>query len=206
MLEVLNHNKEKIEKSKILKQMDLRSKEFFLISCHREENVDISSRLQKLINLINYLGDELNKKVIFSTHPRTRKKIEESSLEISDNAHLAKPLNFTDYVRLQQDALVVFSDSGTITEETSILNLRSLNIRDSHERPEGMEEGSVMLTGLNLGTIRQGIRLLESNDDSVEKFKIVEDYNIDNVSNKVVRIILSHIDFVNRVVWKKYED
>jgi UDP-N-acetylglucosamine 2-epimerase (non-hydrolysing) len=206
MLEVLNHNKEKIEKSKILKQMDLRSKEFFLISCHREENVDISSRLQKLINLINYLGDELNKKVIFSTHPRTRKKIEESSLEISDNAYLAKPLNFTDYVRLQQDALVVFSDSGTITEETSILNLRSLNIRDSHERPEGMEEGSVMLTGLDLGTIRQGIRLLESNDDSVEKFKIVEDYNIDNVSNKVVRIILSHIDFVNRVVWKKYED
>jgi len=206
MLEVLNHNKEKIKKSKILQNMDLKSKEFFLISCHREENVDIDSRLHKLIELINYLGDEHNKKVIFSTHPRTRKRIEKSSLELSNNIYLAKPMNFTDYVRLQQDASVVFSDSGTITEETSILNLRSLNIRDSHERPEGMEEGSVMLTGLDLLTIQQGMKLLESNNDSESNFSLVQDYDVDNVSDKVVRIILSHIDFINRIVWKKYDD
>ena len=206
MLEVLNHNKDKINKSKILQNMDLKSKEFFLISCHREENVDIDSRLHKLIALINYLGDEYNKKVIFSTHPRTRKRIEQSSLELSNNVHLAKPMNFTDYVKLQKDALVVFSDSGTITEETSILNLRALNIRDSHERPEGMEEGSVMLTGLDLLTIQQGMKLLESNHDSESNFSLVQDYDVDNVSDKVVRIILSHIDFINRIVWKKYDD
>ena len=206
MLEVLNHNKDKVKKSKILQNMDLKSKEFFLISCHREENVDIDSRLHKLIELINYLGDEHNKKVIFSTHPRTRKRIEKSSLELSNNIYLAKPMNFTDYVRLQQDASVVFSDSGTITEETSILNLRSLNIRDSHERPEGMEEGSVMLPGLDLLTIQQGMKLLESNNDSESNFSLVQDYDVDNVSDKVVRIILSHIDFINRIVWKKYDD
>ena len=206
MMEVLMHNERKIESSDVLEKMDLNSKDFFLISCHREENVDVNTRLKKLIELVNYLGDDLGKKIIFSTHPRTRKRIEESSLQISKNANLVKPLNFTDYVRLQKEAKVVFSDSGTITEESSILNLSSLNIRDSHERPEGMEEASVMLTGLDLKTIQQAMKVLEEDNIKNKNTKLVQDYDVENVSDKVVKIILSHIGFVNRVVWKNYED
>lgn len=204
MNEVLSYYNSKIESSDILTKMDLKEKDYFLISCHREENVDIDSRLNKLISILNYLGDELNKRVLFSTHPRTRKRIESCGYEISENVELSKPLNFSDYVNLQINSTAVLSDSGTITEETSILGLDSLNIRDSHERPEGMEEGTVMMTGLNLSRVKDAINILQSQSDT--KFSKVHDYKSDNVSDKVVRIILSHVDFINRVVWKQYND
>jgi UDP-N-acetylglucosamine 2-epimerase len=204
MNEVLSYYNSKIERSDILSKMNLKKSDYFLISCHREENVDIDSRLNKLVGILNYLGDELNKKVLFSTHPRTRKRIDASSYEISKNVELSKPLNFSDYVNLQINSTAVLSDSGTITEETSILGLDSLNIRDSHERPEGMEEGTVMMTGLNLSRVKDAINILQSQSDT--KFSQVHDYKSDNVSDKVVRIILSHVDFINRVVWKQYND
>jgi|TARA_Y100001970_G_scaffold149329_1_gene183221 UDP-N-acetylglucosamine 2-epimerase len=203
MMEILNHYSEKIQHSEIHSTLGVEPNDYFLISCHREENVDDDDKLEQLISLINYLGDELGKAVIFSTHPRTRKRIDDSKLELSKMAKLMKPLNFTDYVKLQIEAKTVFSDSGTITEESSILNLKALNIRESHERPEGMEEAAAMLTGLNLDTIKQGMKILEKQSD--ERFsKIVDDYDVSIVSDKVVRIILSHIDFVHRNVWKKY--
>ena len=205
MMEILNYYSQKIDKSNILSDLGLKKDEFFLISCHREENVDDDKKLSNLIELINYLSDEVGKRVIFSTHPRTRKRIENSPLKLSDSADLLKPLKFTDYVKLQMQAKVVFSDSGTISEESSILNLKALNIRESHERPEGMEEAAVMLTGLNLVTIKNGMKVLDQ--QSITRFNdIVNDYDVDNVSEKVIRIILSHIDFIHRNVWKKYGD
>jgi UDP-N-acetylglucosamine 2-epimerase (non-hydrolysing) len=205
MMEILNHYSQKIEESNILSDLDLKKDEFFLISCHREENVDDDKKLSDLIKLINYLSDELGKRVIFSTHPRTRKRIENASLKLTDSADLLKPLKFTDYVKLQMKAKIVFSDSGTISEESSILNLKALNIRESHERPEGMEEATVMLTGLNLVTIKNGMKILDQQSEN-KLNNIVDDYDVNNVSDKVIRIVLSHIDFVHRNVWKKYGD
>lgn len=208
MFEVLDHYKEKIQSSQILKELNLIPKDYYVVSCHREENVDMNSRLLKLVNILNYLGNDIGKTVIVSTHPRTRKRLDQGGYQMSENVKLLKPLNFTDYVYLQKNSKAILSDSGTITEETSILNLDALNIRDAHERPEGMEEGAVMMTGLELGTVVNALKILESQSskDNERLFHIVSDYKSNNVSDKVARIILSHIDFVNRVVWKKYDD
>lgn len=208
MFEVLTHYQEKIESSDILKKLDLRAKDYFVVSCHREENVDVDSRLSKLVDVLNYLARDLGKIVKVSTHPRTRKQFDKGGFKLSENVHLIKPLNFTDYIQLQKNSIAVLSDSGTITEESSILNLHALNIRDAHERPEGMEEGAVMMTGLELPTIANALEIL-NNQHTMGKerlFKTVSDYKANNVSDKVVRIIISHIDFVNRTVWKKYSD
>jgi len=208
MFEVLMHYKEKIESSDVLKKLSLTPKDYFVVSCHREENVDVESRFLKLVNVLNYLGEELGKIVKVSTHPRTRKRFDERKYKLSDNIHLVNPLNFTDYVHLQINSIAVLSDSGTITEESSILNLNALNIRDAQERPEGMEEGAVMMTGLELSTIVNALALLKAQSSASDErfFKIVSDYEADNVSDKVTRIIMSHVDFINRTVWKKYSE
>jgi UDP-N-acetylglucosamine 2-epimerase (non-hydrolysing) len=202
MKEVLNYYKDKINKSDILKKIDLVSEDYFLVSSHREENVDLKSNLTNFINLLNHLASSYNKRVIVSTHPRTRKKIDELNLEIDSLISFFKPFGFIDYINLQMNAKCVLSDSGTITEESSILNFPALNLRDVHERPEGFEEGSVMFVGMNLERVTQGLEILNQQPRGpVRSLNIVEDYNSDNVSLKVLRIIQSYTNFVKTKVW-----
>jgi UDP-N-acetylglucosamine 2-epimerase (non-hydrolysing) len=204
MFEVLNTQKKAINSSKILTKLKLNSGEYFLISCHREENVDNNKNFKLLIESLNELAHKYKMPIIFPIHPRTKKIYEKSRLKADKLVKFIDPLGFIDYNKLQIESFVVLSDSGTIFEESSILNFRALNIRESHERPEAIEETSVVVTGLKIERILQGIKILENQTTGNERnINIVSDYNISNVSTKIERIILSHIDFVNRVVWQK---
>lgn len=204
MYEVLHHYLPKINKSDILTRLNLSDQEYFVLSSHREENIDYPEQLKKLICVLNGLVDRFGKRVIVSTHPRTRKIIDERQILLHPMVELMKPLGFTDYVYLQIHALATLSDSGTITEESSILNLPALNIRNAHERPEGMEEGAVMMTGLEFDRILEGLSILQTQRrmDNLT-LRPVNDYQITNVSEKVIRIILSYTNYVNQTVWRK---
>ncbi len=204
MLEVLNHYEKKIHNSKILDKLKLKSNQYFLVSSHREENIDSDKNFDKLVNVLKKLSGLYKLPIIVSTHPRTRKKISAQGIKFNKNIRLLKPLGFLDYNKLQLSSKAVLSDSGTISEESSILQFPALNIRESHERPEAMEEAAVMMTGLNLERIIQGLNILEEVSLGGSKLsETVSDYYAPNVSEKVVRIIHSYTDYVNQVVWKK---
>ena len=204
MYEVLSYYKDEINTSNVLENFNLKKEKFILVSAHREENIDNENNFNNLVNILNSISKKYEMPVIVSTHPRTQKRIDESGCEFHENVNLIKPLSFTDYVKLQLDAFVVLSDSGTINEESSILNFPALNIREAHERPEAMEEGSVMMVGLNKNLIFEALKVLNNQPRGKERLlNLVSDYSVNNVSDKVVRIILSHVDFVNRVVWNK---
>tara|TARA_B110000003_G_scaffold255543_1_gene272423 strand:+ start:36549 stop:37679 length:1131 start_codon:yes stop_codon:yes gene_type:complete len=205
MLEVLNYYQEKINNSKILSKLQLEEGKYFLVSAHREENIDSDINFKKLVNILNVVARKYELPIIVSTHPRTQKRIDTMRSEFSDNIDFLKPMGFSDYNKLQIMAKATLSDSGTINEESSILNFPALNLREAHERPEGMEEAAVMMVGLNDLRVLQALEVLESQTRGKERLiKEVDDYKISNVSDKIVRIILSYTDYVNRVVWKKY--
>lgn len=205
MYEVLNHYLPKIEASTILATLGLGRHDYFVVSAHREENVDSEINFRKLVAILNSLAETYDKRVIVSTHPRTRKRVEGLGVNFHEKVELMKPLGLTDYVALQTQALATLSDSGTINEESSILNFPALNLREAHERPEGMEEASVMMTGLELERVHQGLAILADQKRGAERtLRQVGDYSMPNVSDKVLRIILSYTDYVNRVVWKKF--
>ena len=202
MFEVLLHVMPKIERSGVLARLGLEQDGYFLVSCHREENVDSERNFGGLVEILNNLARTMGKRVVVTTHPRTRRRIETEGVVLDALVELHKPFGFTDYVALEQQAVATLSDSGTITEEASILNLRALNIRDAHERPEGMEEGAVMMTGFNWVRVQEGLEILASQPRGTTRaLRVVRDYDVPNVSEKVVRIILSYIDYVRRVVW-----
>lgn len=205
MFEVLNHYKAKIEASDILETLGLKEQQYFIVSAHREENINSKQNFLDLVDMLNAVAKKYQFPVIVSTHPRTRNRIEELNIEFHPLVQLLKPLGFSDYNKLQISAKAALSDSGTINEESSILNFPALNLRQSHERPEGMEEAAVMMVGLTAKRILQGLDILESQArDEKRSLRLVDDYSMPNVSEKVVRIILSYTDYVNRVVWKKY--
>ena len=205
MYEVLEYYSSQIESSTILKELNLTKKNFFLVSMHREENIDSEKSFKKLEIVLNNIAKNYNLPVIVSTHPRTKKKIDANGIKFHQLVRLTKPFGFLDYVHLQINSKCVLSDSGSITEESSILNFPALNIREMHERPEGMEESAVMMVGLNINNIEQGLKILENQSTGENRtLKIVDDYKVPNVSEKVLRIILSYTDYINRVVWKKY--
>ncbi len=201
MYEVLQKHLPKIDASTILSTLKLEKDKYFLVSLHRAENVDSDKQFSNIVNILNTVAKEYNYPVIVSTHPRTMKRVEATGAKFHDLVQLMKPMGFSDYVKLQKDAKVVLSDSGTISEESSILKFSALNLREAHERPEAMEEASVMMVGLSVERILQGINILETQDERT--LCSVSDYSIPNVSEKVVRIILSYTDYVNKVVWKK---
>ena len=205
MFEVLNHYQDDINKSKILDTLNCETGKFFLVSAHREETVDIPEQLLKLSDSLNLISDLYNIPVLISTHPRTQKRITDQGINFHENIKLLKPLGFNDYNYLQKNAKVVLSDSGTISEESSIKNFPALNIREAHERPEGMEEAAVMMVGLESERILQALKLLEKQPSGQNRLlQRVADYSMPNVSDKVIRIIHSYINYVNQVVWKKY--
>lgn len=205
MFEVLNYYLEGIKKSDILEKLKVSEGKYFVVSAHREENIDSDKNFAKLVDVINTIAEVFKFPVIISTHPRTQKKINVSNTSFNPLVQLLKPLGFKDYNKLQLSAKAVLSDSGTITEESSILNFPALNIREVHERPEGMEEASVMMVGLEKERILQALQILEKQPkDEGKLLRNVSDYSMPNVSEKVVRIIHSYTDYVNRVVWKKY--
>lgn len=204
MCEVLTHYSAKIDGSTILARLGLSPFNYFVVSAHREETIDSPSQFGMLVQVLTSIATEHGKPVIVSTHPRTRKRIDQESVELPPEVELLKPLGLSDYVHLEKHAIAVLSDSGTITEESSILNFPALNIREAHERPEGMEEGAVMLTGLDVQRVRQALSVLaEQGRGSTRSIRLVADYNAPNVSEKVVRIILSYTDYVNRRTWLK---
>ena len=205
MFEVLSTYRDGIESSDVLTRLELKAHEFFVVSAHREENIDSDVNFLKLTNSLNLIAKTYNIPVIVSTHPRTQKRIDTLGIKFHGLIQLLKPLGFKDYNKLQISAKAVLSDSGTINEESSILNFPALNLREAHERPEGMEEAAVIMTGLGSERIMQGLAILESQPrDSERLIRQAYDYSMPNVSDKVVRIIHSYIDYVNRVVWKKY--
>ena len=205
MYEVLTHYMKEIDSSKILELLDIENGKFFVVSAHREENVDAPAQLIKLANSLNSIADYYGLPVIVSTHPRTQKRINDQGIQFHKNIKLLKPLGFHDYNHLQKNAKAVLSDSGTINEESSIMNFPALNIREAHERPEGMEEASVMMVGLDSKRVMQALSILEQQPSGKKRLlRMVDDYGMANVSDKVVRIIHSYTDYVNRVVWKKY--
>lgn len=204
MAEVLAHYRPQIDSSDVLERLGLRPNGFYLVSVHREENVDSPRNLDRFVELLNRLAADHRLPVIVSTHPRTQKRIDTSGATFDPLVRLMRPLGFHDYVSLQQSAMAVLSDSGTITEESSILNFPALNLRESFERPEGMEEAAVMLVGLDASRVMQALAILaEQKRGSERGLRIVADYEVDNVSEKVLRIIYSYTDYVNRVVWKR---
>jgi len=205
MFEVLNHYMPQIDGSDVVKRLGLTEREFFVISAHREENVDSPTNLHKLAAILNGLAEKYAYPVIVSTHPRTRKRIEEQGISFHPLVQLLKPLGFHDYNKLQKSAKAVLSDSGTISEESSIMNFPALNIREAHERPEAFEEASVMMVGLEVERVFQALQVLESQPSGAERLlRPVADYSMPNVSDKVVRIVHSYRDYVMRVVWKQY--
>ena len=205
MFEVLSHYMPQIDSSDVHARLDIAKGEYFVVSAHREENVDSSNQLLKLATSLNIIAEHFDLPVIVSTHPRSSQRIESQGIKFHKNIRLLKPLGFHDYNCLQKNAKAVLSDSGTINEESSIMNFPALNIREAHERPEGMEEGAVMMVGLGSKRIMQALDVLESQPSGEERLlRRVEDYSMPNVSDKVVRIILSYVDYINRVVWKKY--
>mgnify|MGYP002777208647 FL=1 len=204
MYEVLNHYLPKIQASAVLVDLELEPRKFFVVSCHREENVDADKNLENLVLSLNGLAERYGQPIIMSTHPRTRKRFEAKAVRLHPLVRTLKPLGFSDYNRLQIESRLVLSDSGTITEESSILNFPALNIREAHERPEGMEEASVIMCGLEPNRLMEAAELAQSQARGEERaFRLVADYAVPNVSDKVVRIIISYIDYVNRNVWKK---
>ncbi|QKG78794.1 non-hydrolyzing UDP-N-acetylglucosamine 2-epimerase [Tenuifilum thalassicum] len=202
MYEVLNHYLPRIEKSDVLARLNLKKGEYFVVSAHREENINSEKNFNNLIASLNLIAETYGYPVIVSTHPRTRKMIDAKGVKVNSLVNFLKPLGFTDYNALQINAFAVLSDSGTISEESSILNFRALNIREAHERPEAMEEASVMMVGLNPERIMQGLAQVQQQKIGKERnFRPVADYSMPNVSDKVIRIILSYTDYVKRVVW-----
>ena len=205
MFEVLSHYMPKIDASDVLHRLNIEQGKFFVVSAHREENVDSPMQLAKLAETLNAVAEHYDMPVIVSTHPRTRNRIEAQGIEFHPNIRLLKPLGFHDYNHLQKNAKAVLSDSGTINEESSIMNFPALNLREAHERPEGMEEASVMMVGLGAIRVMQGLKILEDQPRGKDRLlRQVQDYSMPNVSDKVVRLIHSYTDYVNRVVWKKY--
>lgn len=204
MFEVLHHALPKIERSPALGRLGLEPDGYFLVSCHREENVDSEQNFHGLVEVLRGLAETTGKRVIVTTHPRTRRRIESGGVVLDPRIELHKPFSLTEYVALELHAAATLSDSGTISEEASILNLRALNIREAHERPEGMEEAAVMMTGLSWVRVQQGLEILSCQPSgSTRALRIVRDYDVPNVSQKVVRIILSYTDYVRRVVWRE---
>lgn len=201
MFEVLNSRMKDIEKSDVLERLGLEEEKYFVVSAHREENINYAVNFNDLVDSLNAVAEKYELPVIVSTHPRTRKMLEAKSVKFNPLIKTLKPLGFNDYVKLQMKAKAVLSDSGTISEESSILGFRALNIRQAHERPEAMEEAAVMMVGLKKERILQGLKVLES--QRRDTLRIVADYNMHNVSEKILRIIISYTDYVNRVVWEK---
>ena len=205
MFEVISHYREKIDSSDILSELDLEAGQYFLVSAHREENIDSDSNFGNLVDTLNSIAEVYDLPIIVSTHPRTQKRIDAFGSTFNDNIRLLKPVGFTDYNMLQLMAKATLSDSGTINEESSIMNFPALNIREAHERPEGMEEAAVMMVGLESERVMQGLTILENQPvGDTRLLNQVQDYSMPNVSEKVVRIIHSYVDYVNRTVWKKY--
>jgi len=205
MFEVLNYYKSKIDNSQILKSLKLKAYSYFVISSHREENI-ATKNFTRLVNVLNWLADTYKLPIIVSTHPRTKTMIDKKSTKLKPLIKLMKPISFSDYNFLQMKAKAVLSDSGTISEESSILNFPALNIREAHERPEAMEEASVMLTGFNIDRIEQALKVLDTQDRGEKRtLNLVSDYSAPNVSEKVLRIILSYTDYVKRAVWQEKE-
>ena len=205
MFEVLTHYRPQIDASDILSRLDLVEGGYFVLSAHREENIESPSAFSKLVEVLNVIAADYDLPVIVSTHPRTQNRIDETHSKFHKNVRLLKPLGFHDYIKLQLSARAVLSDSGTINEESSILNFPALNLREAHERPEGMEEAAVMMVGLEVNRVRQGLHILANQPRGLDRLlNQVADYSMPNVSDKVVRIIHSYTDYVNRVVWKKY--
>ena len=204
MFEVISKHKNKILKSNILNQLSLKPKKYILVSCHREENVDNENSFNMIIDSLNGLADHFKFPIIFSTHPRTRKMIKMRKPKMNKLISLIDPLGFIDYNNLQINSFIVLSDSGTISEESSILNFKALNIRETHERPESMEESAVILSGLSFDRILQSIETIhDQGTEENRNILLVKDYSYPNVSMKVERIIMSYVDYVNRVVWQK---
>jgi UDP-N-acetylglucosamine 2-epimerase (non-hydrolysing) len=204
MYEVLRHYADLIDRSNVLERLELKERDYFVVSAHREENIDSIINLEKLITALNRISEIYGKRIIVSTHPRTRKHLQKRGIKLRKEIELLKPLGFPDYVNLQKNSYAVLSDSGTITEESSILNFPALNIREAHERPEGMEEAAVLMTGLEIDRIMQALAVVERQSRDLDRsLPIVRDYLVPNVSEKVLRIILSYTDYVDRVVWSK---
>lgn len=204
MFEVLSHYRPNIDASDVLTRLSLGADQYFVVSAHREENIESSQSFAKLVEVLNAVAEDHGLPVVVSTHPRTQKRIDATGARFHANVRLLKPLGFHDYVKLQLSARAVLSDSGTINEESSILNFPALNLREAHERPEGMEEGAVMMVGLEVVRVRQGLAILQTQPRGAERgLRQVADYSMPNVSDKVLRIIHSYTDYVNRVVWKK---
>jgi UDP-N-acetylglucosamine 2-epimerase len=206
MKEILTFYKEKIDNCDIVERLQIKKRKYFIVSIHREENVDYPENLKKLVDSLNALAEKYNFPVIVSTHPRTQKRLDDikNEIELNPLVKYLKPMGFFDYIALQKNACCVISDSGTITEESSILNFPAIMIRMAHERPEGMDEGTVIMSGIERNRVLESVNIIvqqfKKNPNSI---RIINDYNVDNVSIKVVRIILSYIDFVNRTIWKK---
>ena len=203
MYEVLNHYMGQIDSSEILKRLGLKKEQYFVVSAHREENISNDTNFKGLLISLNQIAEKYGYPIIVSTHPRTRNKLNISEIETDPLIQFMKPLGFSDYNALQKNSFAVLSDSGTISEESSIMNFRALNIREAHERPEAMEEASVMMVGLDPERVMQGLAQVALQDLTKRDFREVNDYSMPNVSDKIVRIILSYTSYVNRVVWKK---
>jgi len=205
MFEVLTHYAPRIDASDVVGRLGLEAGRFFVVSAHREENIDSDGNFLRLVEVLNTVARTYGLPIVVSTHPRTRNRIDATGVALDPLVQLLKPLGFSDYIKLQKTAKAVLSDSGTINEEASILNFRALNLRDAHERPEGMEEGAVMMVGMNVERVLQAFDVLESQPTGSDRLlRQVADYNMPNVSDKVVRILHSYTDYVNRVVWKQY--
>ena len=205
MFEVLNYYREGIDNSDVLEQLGLEAGKFFIVSAHREENIDSDKNFYKLVDVLSTVAEQYGYPVIVSTHPRTQKRVDALGIEFHENVRLLKPLGFKDYNKLQLSSKAALSDSGTINEESSILNFPALNLREAHERPEGMEEASVMMVGLEADRVMQALQVLECQLSGEERnLRLVADYSMPNVSDKVVRIVHSYRDYVMRTVWKQY--
>jgi UDP-N-acetyl-L-fucosamine synthase len=204
MFEVLSYYRPQIERSDALSRLGLSKHRYYMVSAHREENIDSPSQFRSLVRVLEAIAEKYQLPLIVSVHPRTQKRIDQERVNFSERIRLVKAMGLSDYVHLMMNARATLSDSGTITEESSILNFRALNIREAHERPEGMEEGVVMMTGLDPDCVLDALKVLETQPTSDERaLRIVSDYNVPNVSEKIVRIILSYVSYVNRVVWRK---
>jgi len=204
MKEILTYYRPKIDSSDVLSRLGLASRGYFVVSAHREENVDSPQNFHDLLDSLEGIAQEFGRRIIVSTHPRTRKKLEASGRKLDERVEFLKPLGFVDYVKLQLNAFCVISDSGTISEESSILNFPAIMIRQAHERPEGMDEGTLIMSGLRRTAVIDAIKTVTTQwDESVPVMRIVADYDVNNVSKKVVRIVMSYVDYINRTVWHK---